>query len=157
MKIARNFVVILILMFVAACGKGDVTEDNAKQDAIDAYADFTALLDSADVAPCLPPNTNVSCDCPGGGTFAVCASGQTVTMDNCISATGLYYSGTITSSDDWQTIDTSLTVFGHCSQVEGTATIGSCSGNLSMNCPEWGFDCQVIDDASNPGQCTLNC
>lgn len=156
MKTARNIAVILIIMFVAACGHG-TSENDAMQDAIDAFKGFSVLLDDPAIQPCVPPNTQTVCNCPGGGTFTLDAASGSIIMNECRSAAGLYYCGTITSTDGWQTVSADMSVFGTCSDVTGTAGTISCGGNLSFECPEWGFDCTIIEDTSAAGGCTLDC
>jgi len=157
MRFFKLFILVPAFVSLVACGSKGISPDDAMQDAIDSYKDFAELLASAEIQPCLPPGTQTTCGCPGGGSFAIDQANGTVTLDNCKSAGGKTYTGQITTTDDWQTIETDMTVFGLCSDVIGTANVDGCSGNMSMECPEWGFDCQIIDDSSSPGECTLSC
>lgn len=162
------------LLFVAACG-GSSSGGGGGAAADEAEAAFNDL--AAQVEACLQPYLGgqvivydeyglqkqlaESCDCAGGGTIALSASQDlttlTVTLDNCVTASGESYSGQATSTDGGATINGSLQPFGQC--ASGTATnvaiTGACAGSVSANCDSGSVTCSVVDGSGD--ECDFSC
>ena len=137
------------LFFVVACG-GSSSGGGGGAAATEAEAAFNDLAQQVEtcIAPIIGGQVIVydeygvekqlaqQCDCDGGGSMTLTASEDlttlTVTLDNCVTASGESYSGTATSTDGGATVTGTLQPFGQC--ASGTATnvaiTGACAGSV---------------------------
>jgi hypothetical protein len=158
MKTRRVAVMVAVVSFLAACGGGGGSSNNAIQAAIDSFADFTTIVDSAQIQQCWALAQTTPCDCPGGGTATGNLTAQTITLVNCKSAAGWNYNGTFTVNVGAEEVTADMTAFGECTTVNGTVSAsGTCGGNISGTCDGGAVNCDVVDDTTGAGECTLSC
>jgi hypothetical protein len=160
MKRLALVVLMLSALAVAGCGgsSGGSTDCTAGENAAEAaFIDFSTILDSDDILPCLTL-VATTCDCPNGGSVTVDQANLTVTLDNCTSATDEVYTGTLTMSQDLTSISANLPQFDGCTNVTATNVVveGGCSGSISGTCGGQTLTCTMgmSDGECVPGNCS---
>ena len=152
------------LVFSAACGSGSSGGDTPEQAAENSYLAFASIVEyclgdfglEADVNGYLAvKQVAQTCDCPGGGTASIDAGLTTVTADNCRSAGGLNFNGSVTI-DDAGNVNGTMTPFGECSTVTAT-NVGTttCQGTVTGTCSGESATCTVVDGGGD--DCDVNC
>jgi hypothetical protein len=152
------------LVFSAACGSGSSGGDTPEQAAENSYLAFVSIVEyclgdfglEADANGYLVvKQVAETCDCPGGGTATLSADMTTVTAENCRSAGGLNFDGSVTL-DDAGLVNGTMTPFGECSSLTannvGTMT---CTGTVTGTCEGETATCTVVDGTGD--ECDVNC
>ncbi len=167
MKIQKFIVgmfVVCLIFGVAACGSsssddsggggggggGSSTAKTEAEDAIQGFVD--EAIDGSDMAACWA-GTATTCDCSGGGTATVATTDEEValTLNDCTTADGLVYTGTLTitfSGEDF-TVNGTMTQFGECTDVTSSGVSSAdCSGSFSGTCGGETYTCNLTEGDS---------
>lgn len=156
-KISVLMMAIVLVVFGAcamSCGgsSGSSTPSAAAEQAAENSLDaFVTLITSAAVLPCMTGEAE-NCDCPGGGSITTTAT--TLTMDNCIAASGDTYDGSI-SSEDGETFDGNMSQFGECTNMTASSVVSdACSGTITGTCASETYTCTLTDGSNDDCDCS---
>jgi hypothetical protein len=164
MKRLSVLVMIVSISFFAACGGGGGTSpEQAAENSADAFISIVEFclgdfgLEAGADGYLVVKQVAETCNCPGGGTATISGDLSTVTADNCTSASGYSFSGTLTI-DDQGVINGTMAPFGQCSNVTANNAdfiSGNCSGTITGTCEGETATCTVVDGGGDV--CDVNC
>ena len=174
MKKLNWLIVLVALVTLAACGSssdgggGGAAEEQAEaafNDFGDALSACFSSLSAQTIDDGLEADADVStikdtfdCSCPSGGTVAADDVAETMVVNECVSATGETYTGTL--SGDVTSVSGVMTKFGACTSASATnvKVDGTCGGTVSFVCPAGTVTCTVTDDTGGEeDECDLEC
>jgi hypothetical protein len=157
-------VVALSLTLFASCGGGGGTSpEQAAENSGEAFMSIVVYclgdfgLEADANGYLVAKQAAQTCDCPGGGTATLSEDETTVTADDCRSANGYSFSGTLTI-DDTGVVNGTLAPFGQCSSVTANNAdflSGECSGSITGTCEGETATCSITQGSGD--ECDINC
>lgn len=96
------------------------------------------------------------CDCQSGGTVQVSDATNTLKFENCATADGMVFTGSITEDESGETVSGMFSSFGSCQNMQLIAVKDDdCGGKISGVCGGKAVNC-ILSDNPNDSVCFCN-